>query len=185
MARSLHNVTLHCAPAGAAVTGNNLRQIGERNLEHLLNAAREEGLQQGRSDARESGQEALEQATIRLEEARERAEADLPPLVVELSIEIAKQILKVEIAGANYDLERIVRGALSDADVGRGACTVHVAPEDAARLEGIPWRAGTVVEADPTMGPGDIHISTPKGLLVRELDSTLDAIREQLWEELV
>ena len=45
--------------------------------------------------------------------------------------------------------------------------------------------ADPTLELDPNMVRGDVHLSTPRGLLVRDLDSALDTIREQLLEELV
>ena len=67
--------------------------------------------------------------------------------------------------------------------VGRGECVVHVCPEDAKRLEDVPWRSGTVVEADTSLSPGGVQITTPRGLLVRDMELALASIREQLLEE--
>ena len=41
--------------------------------------------------------------------------------------------------------------------------------------------------ADSGVGRGAcvVHLSTPRGLLVREMDATLTSIREQLLEEVV
>jgi flagellar biosynthesis/type III secretory pathway protein FliH len=41
-----------------------------------------------------------------------------------------------------------------------------------------------VLEPDPAMLRGDVHVTTPQGLLVRELEPALDAVREQLLEDL-
>ena len=53
---------------------------------------------------------------------------------VELGVEIARQLLKIEIAAENYDLEGIVRATLAASDIKRGHCVVHIHPDDAARL---------------------------------------------------
>ena len=62
---------------------------------------------------------------------------------------------------------------------------MHLHPDDHARLKGVLFRSGTTLELDPNMVRGDVHLSTPRGLLVRDLDSALEAIREQLLKELV
>ncbi|MDA1264778.1 MAG: FliH/SctL family protein, partial [Planctomycetota bacterium] len=84
----------------------------------------------------------------------------------------------------DYDLERVVRGALADAGVGRGEVTVHLHPEDHAALQGTTFRTGTHLAVDPNLARGDVHLSTPRGLLVRDVEGSLESIREQLLEEL-
>jgi hypothetical protein len=57
---------------------------------------------------------------------------------------------------------------------------VHVNPVDAERLADVPFRAGTELEADPGVPAGSVHVTTPQGLLVRDLDQALGSIREHL-----
>lgn len=126
----------------------------------------------------------LDGASERLDAFREEAAESICRDAVELAVEIARQLVQCQVQAEDYDLERMVRGALDAADVGRGECTVHVAPEDHDRLADVAFRTGTRIVADPEMRPGDVHVETPRGLLVRELGPTLDAIREQLLEDL-
>ena len=64
------------------------------------------------------------------------------------------------------------------------ACVVHLHPEDARKLESVPFRSGTRIQADIGVSRGSVHVETPMGLMVRELDSALDAIAERVREEL-
>lgn len=138
----------------------------------------------GLADQTEAGRTALEMAAERLDQAREAAENEVPGQVIDLAVAIARELLIVELHAGNYDLERMVRSTLADSGVGRGECTVHVSRQDAERLKSVTFRAGTRIEADPSLSDGDIQVTTPRGLLVREIDSCMDAIREQLLEEI-
>ena len=175
---------LHAPLSAVRVSARDLEQVGAEYFSARLAEARAGGREEGLAALRASGAEALEAAAQRLDAARERAEAELAHTATLLAVEIAGQLLKLELAADNYDLERIVRGALADSGVERGRCTVHLHPEDHARLADIALRAETVLEPDPAMLRGDVHVTTPQGLLVRELEPALDAVREQLLEDL-
>lgn len=136
-------------------------------------------------EATRTAAEALNRAAARLDEARERAVETLSADAVALGVEIARQILKVEIQASHYDLEQIVRATLAASDVKRGHCVVHLHPDDAAMLEGIVFRGETVLHPDGEIPRGTVQVETPRGLLVREPDAALEEIREQLLEDLV
>jgi len=127
---------------------------------------------------------ALDQAVEQLEAARTEALENLSGEAVTLAVEIAQHLLRAEIQAGNYDMERIVRDTLATADVGRQSCVVHLNPEDCERLADISFRSSTVLEGDPEVPQGDVHISTQLGLIVRDLDDTLRAIGERLREGL-
>ena len=57
-------------------------------------------------------------------------------------------------------------------------------PSDAERLKPLPFRSGTKIEADPEVAPGDVHVTTPHGVLVRDQDEVLEAIRNRIRGEL-
>ncbi len=181
----MHSVRVH-APVEALrqEPTRSLQNIADERLRQQLAEAYAAGKADGLAAQQEAGREALEAAAARLDAARQEAEENLPSHVVELSVAIASELLAVELHSGNYDMEKLVRGALGSSGVGRGVCTVHVSRVDAERLAEISFRAGTTIEADPSLTPGDIHITTPRGLLVRELEPAIDAIREQLLEEL-
>lgn len=129
--------------------------------------------------------QALSMAVDQLNDARERAEEALSADAVALGVEIARQILKIEVEAANYDLEKIVRATLAASEVKRGHCIVHVHPDDAAMLESVVFRDETVVSSDGEIPRGTVQVETPRGLLVREPNAALEEIREQLLEDLV
>lgn len=181
-------VQLHAAPAQARIEEASLQQVADDHA-----AAREEasfaeghaqGYAEGQASSIESGKAALEAALMRLEEKVDRAERELSHHAVEIGVEIASALVRSRIEAGEYDLERIVRGALSDSGVGRGEVTVHLHPGDHQLLEGTTFRAGTRLEVDPTLTRGDVHLSTPRGLLVRDVEGALESIREQLLEDL-
>ena len=178
-------VSLHLEPVAVHLRRGGLSALAEERAEQRVTEAYERGFREGLAAGAESGADALGQALSRLEAASERAREALPGHVVELAVEIAGTLLQLRVDAGEYDLERIVRGALADSGVGRGSCVVHLHPDDHARLKDTLFRAGTTLELDPNMVRGDVHLSTPRGLLVRDLDSALETIREQLLEELL
>jgi flagellar biosynthesis/type III secretory pathway protein FliH len=111
---------------------------------------------------------------------REKAAADLAHTSVLLATKIARELLRAEIDVGHYDLERVVRDALAVSGVGRGACVVHLNPIDAERLKHVPFRAGLTIEADHEVARGDVHLTTPVGVLVRDIDDALEAIGEKI-----
>lgn len=127
---------------------------------------------------------ALERAGAELDSAREAAEGALAADAVHLAVEIARQVLRVEIDERNYGLEEIVRSTLAASDVNRGGCVVRLHPDDVEALQGVTFRDGTVIQADVDVEPGAVALETPKGLLVREPEAVLDDIREQLLQEI-
>lgn len=148
-------------------------------------------------EAFESGRRAGEQATLgalsatldaalaEIETLRETAVARLAQDASELAVEIARELVRCETRAGRHDIERIVRETLAASSVGRGACVVHLHPKDAARLERVHFRARTQLEADPAVAEGDVHVTTPQGLLVRDLEHALDTIGERLRQELL
>lgn len=143
-------------------------------------AARAAGEAAGRAELEQSLGRALEAALARLDADRDEAATQLARTAVELALEIARTLLRLEIPAGRYDLEAIVREALACSETGRGDCVVHVNPLDAERLTRVPFRAGTELEADHGVPRGSVHVTTPQGLLVRDLDLALDSIRERL-----
>jgi flagellar biosynthesis/type III secretory pathway protein FliH len=146
----------------------------------LLERARAEGELRGRAEAAAL----FERAAERLGDLEESLHASLARTAAELALEIARSLVRRELAQGQYDLERIVRETLAESGVGRGACVVHLHPADCARLEGVKFRAGTRLEPDPGVARGDVHLETALGLLVRDVDHALEAIAKRLHEEL-
>lgn len=167
------------APTGARVADVPFDQALGNVLERRVEAARARGAR----DAQASLGIDIEGAVARLDASREQAVEQLAHTAVELALEITRSLLRTEIPEGRYDLEAIVREALAFSGTGRGRCTVHVNPVDAAKLEQVQWRAGTEIEPDHEVARGSVHITTPQGLLVRDIDDAITSIRERLLGE--
>lgn len=139
---------------------------------------------EGERDASQRAAKAFEAATARLEAQQAEAADALARNAVQLAVEIARTLVRVEIDAGRHGLEKIVRESLAASGVGRGAAQVHLHPADHALVADVRWRSGTVVEPDDAVQRGDVHISTPQGLLVREINDSLRAIHERLLGEL-
>lgn len=183
MAKDLGRISLHGAVSGAPFSQDSAAAILARALEMELNAARAAGRQEGLADQKNGGRALLEAAFDRLEGTREAAEQALASQAVELAVGIASELLRKELDAGRYDIGAIVREALVASEAGRGAVRVHLAPSDHARLDASTFRRGTELIADPELRPGDVHVETARGILVREIDETLATIRQRLMEE--
>ncbi len=177
--RSALVAVLGAAPTRVQLAAGALDDVVARRLE----AARAEGVACGQSQDRARAALALDAACERLDQAREQAAALVARTAVDLAVEIARTLVRSEIDAGRHNLEAMVREALAASGAGRGACVVHLHPLDAAELADVKFRAGTALEADDAVLRGDVHVSTPQGLLVRELDEALRSIRERLRAE--
>lgn len=184
MGSTRHNLTVGGPIAGAALSSRDAATVLAERTERRIDAAREAGFAAGQQQALTRFGPMFDQAVERLDAFRESSTDEMARDAVDLAVEIARQLVQCQVNAADYDLERMVRGALDAADVGRAECCVHVAPADFEKLEDVVFRTGTKIEVDSEMSPGDVHVVTSRGLLVRELEPTLDAIREQLLEDL-
>jgi flagellar biosynthesis/type III secretory pathway protein FliH len=170
-------------PCAARLVQGTLEDALEAHVVARERRARAAGRAEGLAAARAGAVGALDAAALRLDQAREAALGDVVHQSVDLALEIARTLLRCELPAGRYDLEAMVREALSFSGVERGRCVVHLHPEDAARLANVTFRAGTAVESDPGVPRGSVHVTTPQGLLVRDLDEALRAIGERLHAE--
>jgi flagellar biosynthesis/type III secretory pathway protein FliH len=170
-------------PVGARVVPGDLDGALERLVAQREELAAERGRRAAEAELHASIGGAVDAAVERLDAAREEAIGQLNHTAVELAIEITRRLLRVELPAGRYDLEGIVREALAFSGVARGRCVVHLNPVDAAALANVPFRSGTEVEPDPTVPRGSAHITTPQGLLVRDLEEALRSIGERLLGE--
>lgn len=181
---STERVTLNASPSSARIVAGDATAAFDALLVRERETAFAKGVCEGERRASQAAAGALAQACERLDRARETAVGQMTHDTLELTLEIARRLLRSEIAAGHYDMERIVREALSFSGAGRGACVVHLNPADAAALASVQFRAGTQIEADVSVARGDAHVTTPHGLLVREIDEALRAVGEHLREEL-
>jgi len=162
-------------------------QISSQLLEERMAEEYARGMEAGRQDMQsrvQAGVIALTEAAERIDEAREAAQSEIGEFAVQLGSEIACHVVKQEVDAGRYDLERIVRDVLAASDVGRGHCTVHLNPADLELAQQYPFRTGTEFEADPAINAGSVRVTTPQGLLVRDIDAVTRAIREKLLGDL-
>jgi flagellar assembly protein FliH len=171
------------APIAVRVSGSSLELLAERSIAARVEAAFEHGRREAQAAQLASAAAALEAASARVDEARAEAVEELTETAITLGLEVAEQLLRRELGRGNYDLERIVRESLASSGVGRGNCTVHLHPDDFATLAQVSFRVGTKIEADSAVTQGDVHISTPQGLLVHETSQALESIRAALQAE--
>lgn len=153
-------------------------------LDALVKRCMAQARAEGERDASQRAAKAFEAAVVKLEASQAEAADALARNAVQLAVEIARTLVRVEIDAGRHGLEKIVRESLAASGVGRGAAQVHLHPADHALVADVRWRSGTVVEADDAVQRGDVHISTPQGLLVREIQDSLRAIHERLLGEL-
>lgn len=176
--------TLTRPPAGASLRAGGADELHAEHLRSAMTREYERGVGEGRAEALRHAGKALDAAVQRVDEARTNAAAELAGVATELSVEIARHLLRAEVEAGRYDLERTVRETLAAANVGRGTCTVHVHPSDLASLKETSFRNGTELAADPEVPRGNVHVSTKHGLLVHDLDEAVSAIAERIYEEL-
>lgn len=113
---------------------------------------------------------------------RELVESSITETAVTIALEIARQILRVELEEGRYELQTVVRECLAKGTRGRGACQVHVSPTDYERLQDMRLRAATELLADPGLSLGEVRVESPQGLVVRDPESVLERITEALAE---
>lgn len=173
------SVRLHAAPAGARLVPGSLEELATARRLEREEILRAEGFARATSGA----VQVLDQAAASFEEQLEAMRGEVAELAATIAMEVAQELLRCELREGNYDIEAIVRSVLAQTGPG-GNKTLRVHPEDAAALEGASFRTGTTVVADPAVRRADVHLETDQGVLVRDIDSCVATIRENLLEAL-
>ncbi|MBC8451336.1 MAG: hypothetical protein H8D72_01370 [Planctomycetes bacterium] len=138
----------------------------------------------GRAEALAGTGKLMDQAAARLDAAREEAEAELSSFATRFAEEVARHILHIELDQGNHAIEAMVRETLGRSGMGRGQCVVHVHPADAETLAPVTFRSGTTIEADAGVARGSVQITTPQGLLVRDVDQCIRHAAERIHEHM-
>jgi flagellar biosynthesis/type III secretory pathway protein FliH len=146
-------------------------------------SAHAQGVAEGEARAIAGAARALEAAVEAFAAAAVEREQALARDAIELALVVARRILRKEVDAGRYDIERIVRETLAASGAGRGACVVHLHPDDLAALQGVPFRAGTELQADHEVARGEVHVTTARGTIVRDIDAALASIATRLAEE--
>lgn len=176
---SAKRVKLDRQPCAARVFDGDLDSAAQRLRERRERAA----FEAGRESAVKEAVMRLDAVTAQLRDSNQHVNDTLASDSVELALAIAAELVRCQVENQRHDIEALVRDALSASGVGRGACTVHVSPEDARMLATVPFRSGTRIEADPDVQRACVQIETPQGLLVRDIESALASVAARLREE--
>jgi len=166
-------------PSSVGIFAGTKAELIEQRRVAVLEREYARGLADGLHQAHETAAGAVSKAVEELAHLAEERINDLTRDASRLAVEIARTLLRREIDAGRYDIERIVRETLLASGTGRGACALHLNPADVERLKGVVFRAGTVLESDPDIPVGDVHVTTPRGLLVRDVEQALAAIAER------
>ena len=179
-----HRIILSgAAPEGATAHTGGLEDYIERSHEAELEAARLEGLADGRASALTGAAASLEAAVNALEKNREECISEVTEVAVELGLGIARRLVRTELAAERHDIEAIVRDVLASTGDGRTTTKIYVSPEDAKSLEEVTFRAATEVVADGAIPTGSVRVETPQGVLVRDIDECMREVATRLTKE--
>ncbi len=105
--------------------------------------------------------------------------------IARLSVEIARKILARQVQNGDYEIESIVKQALSNAPT-RQDVVVHLNPEDlilcqkAQQDESNDALAGIKLIADPNIGRAECLLETSKGIIESLIDEHLERIGKAL-----
>jgi flagellar biosynthesis/type III secretory pathway protein FliH len=105
--------------------------------------------------------------------------------IARLSVEIARKILARQVQNGDYEIESIVREALTNAPT-RQEVVVHLNPEDiilcqkAQQDEPNGALAGIKLISDPNIGRAECLLETPKGIVESLIDENLERIGNAL-----
>lgn len=183
MSTSRSMIRLHAAPIGVRKCEMALDELSTALVRQHVSASHDRGFAEGRLAAAREASALLDRAIERLEATRASLEEEATIWAVHFAVEIARHLVRREVEAGRHDIERIVRETLAQSGVGREPCVVHLSPEDVTALHGVPFRNGTVIEVDPMVARGEVHVTTAQGLFVREIDAILAALLERLTRE--
>ena len=105
--------------------------------------------------------------------------------IARLSVEIARKILARQVQNGDYEIESIVKEALTNAPT-RQEVVVHLNPEDlilcqkAQQDEPNGALAGIKLISDPNIGRAECLLETPKGIVESLIDEHLERIGQAL-----
>jgi flagellar biosynthesis/type III secretory pathway protein FliH len=176
------------------------RLTAAEEADKARDAARLEGLTQGRDEGRAAAlaewaprlaglAAALEQATAVARTERERLAAELTETVPLVTVALARKVIEHELTRGE-DAVRTAVGPIARRLAQGGAASVRLAPDVAEALAA--WRgergeeaalAGVTIHADASLGRGDWIIETESGFLDGRLTSQLDEATRLLSTE--
>ena len=120
-----------------------------------------------------------------LKKLHDKASAEHSEGIAKLAVEIARKILSQKIQDKDYEIESIVKKALSNATV-QNNIVVHLNPEDLAEYQKIQQNNNTEISpdikfvSDAKIGQAECLIETPKGIIESLIDSHLEQVSKAL-----
>lgn len=177
---SRNPILLPSPPRGIRIVERDLSGWFEDQVADQCAAARAEGYAEALAGAAGS----LDEAAARIDVEREEAVNAISGFATRFACEVAKHLLRISIQDQAHDIEGMVRATLAEAGVGRGKCVVHLNPQDAATLAAVKFRSGTEVEADSSVPHGSVQITTPRGLLVRDVEDCIRHAADRIYGDL-
>ncbi len=158
--------------------------------EDILRKAYEEGFSRGLEEGREkirSTVARIEAILDELESIKEKKVQELLPEIVDLSLEIARKIIRKELSVQRDVVLGVVRDALKKVGEGEEKITIKVNPEDyevlVANFEEVRnnGRVRKVeIEPAPDISPGGCYIETERGDVDARIEEQLREIEDAL-----
>jgi flagellar biosynthesis/type III secretory pathway protein FliH len=127
--------------------------------------------------------QALNSVIARLNQFCDRMFVEHNEKIARLSVEIARKILVQKVENGDYEIESIVKEALSNAPT-RQEVVVHLNPQDLAQCqkaqqdEPSSGLAGIKLVSDPNIGRAECLLESPKGIIESLIDKHLERISE-------
>ena len=121
----------------------------------------------------------------KLKNLHDKALAEHSEGIAKLAVEIARKILSQKIQDKDYEIESIVKKALSNATV-QNDIVVHLNPEDLTEYQKIQRDNNAEIStdikfvSDANIGQAECLIETPKGIIESLIDSHLEQVSKAL-----
>jgi len=127
----------------------------------------------------------LDGVIARLNQFCEKLYAGHREEIARLSVEIARKILMQKVENGDYEIESIIKEALSNTP-GSQNVKVHLNPEDLAKCRKAQQDepggvlAGIELISDPNIGRAECLLESPKGIIKSMIDDNLERISKAL-----
>ena len=127
--------------------------------------------------------QALNSVIAKLNQFCDRMFVEHNEKIARLSVEIARKILVQKVENGDYEIESIVKEALSNAPT-RQEVVVHLNPQDLAQCQKAQQDelgsvlAGVKLVSDPNIGRAECLLESPKGIIESLIDKHLERISE-------
>ncbi|MCK5472560.1 MAG: hypothetical protein KAI59_00890 [Planctomycetes bacterium] len=120
-----------------------------------------------------------------LKKLHDKASAEHSEGIAKLAVEIARKILSQKVQDKDYEIEAIIKKALSNATV-QNDIVVHLNPEDLTEYQKIQRDNNAEIStdikfvSDANIGQAECLIETPKGIIESLIDSHLEQVSKAL-----